>query len=233
MSHYFDEQPRVASRPASVHMKLRDFEAELVADRGVFSATRIDPGTALLLNVGSVSQGSLDSTGNLLDLGCGYGPIAVTLAHRNPRATVWALDTNRRALDLVATNAAALGFSNVIAATADEVPADVRFDQIWSNPPVRIGKAALQDLLLAWLSRLVPGGRAVMVMSRNLGADSLSKWLESNAMTVRRNSSKRGYRILEVRGLPGAAGTHEAAKTPGAAATPGAKGACGEGEAHQ
>ena len=217
MSHYFDEQPRVASRPTSVHMKLRDFEADLVADRGVFSATRIDPGTALLLDIGSASPVRLDSTGNLLDLGCGYGPISVALAHRNPRATVWALDTNRRALDLVATNAAALRFSNVIPATADEVPADVRFDQIWSNPPVRIGKAALQDLLLAWLGRLVPEGQAILVMSRNLGADSLSKWLESTGMTVRRTSSKRGYRILEVRGLPGAAGITGAAGTPGEA----------------
>ena len=207
MSHYFDEQPRVPSRPTSVHMKLRDFEADLVADRGVFSATRIDPGTALLLDVGSTSPAILDSTGNLLDLGCGYGPIAVTLAHRNPRANVWALDTNRRALDLVGTNASTLGLSNVRPVTSDEVPADVRFDQIWSNPPVRIGKAALQDLLSAWLGRLVPGGHARMVMSRNLGADSLSTWLESTGMTVTRRSSKRGYRILEVRGRPASAGT--------------------------
>jgi 16S rRNA (guanine1207-N2)-methyltransferase len=179
-------------------MKLHDFEADLIVDRGVFSATRIDPGTALLLEAGSSLPQEHGRRGHLLDLGCGYGPIALAVADRNPQATVWALDVNRRALDLVAANAAKLGLSNLKPVSAQEVPADIVFERIWSNPPIRIGKPALKDLLATWLGRLAPGGAARLVVARNLGADSLSSWLESTGMTVTRCSSKRGYRILEV-----------------------------------
>lgn len=179
-------------------MKIHDIEADLDVDRGVFSARRIDPGTALLLEAGVSSPSERGLQGHLLDLGCGYGPIALAVAVRNPQATVWALDINRRALDLVAANATKLGLSNLRPVTADQLPGDIRFTRIWSNPPIRIGKTALQNLLLTWLGRLAPGGAARLVVARNLGADSLSVWLESVGMAVTRCASKRGYRILEV-----------------------------------
>jgi 16S rRNA (guanine1207-N2)-methyltransferase len=74
----------------------------------------------------------------------------------------------------------------------------VRFTEIWSNPPIRIGKQALHDLLLTWLPRLAPGGRAVLVVGRNLGADSLHRWLEEQGHPTTRIGSAKGFRVLEV-----------------------------------
>jgi 16S rRNA G1207 methylase RsmC len=138
------------------------------------------------------------TSGDLLDLGCGYGPIACALAHRAPDATVWAVDVNERALELTARNAAALGLAGIRAVRPDAVPSAVRFGGIWSNPPVRVGKAALHSLLDAWLPRLQPGGAAWLVMHRHLGADSLAAWLAGEGWQVTRTASKRGYRILRV-----------------------------------
>lgn len=194
MSHYFDEAPSTASRPGQIRLKLSDLELELTVDRGVFSAGGVDPGTVELLRTPTEAR-----AGDLLDLGCGYGPIAVTLALRNPEATVWAVDTNRRALDLAATNAEAAGVAErVRAVRPDEVPASVTFAAIWSNPPIRIGKDALHELLRTWLPRLDPGGAARLVVHKHLGSDSLAAWLSTESWAVRRLGSRKGYRILEV-----------------------------------
>jgi 16S rRNA G1207 methylase RsmC len=134
-----------------------------------------------------------------LDLGCGYGPIALTLAHRAPAATVWAVDVNERARELCTANAAAAGLADrIVVAAPDDVDPAVRFDLIWSNPPVRIGKPALHDLLDRWLARLTPEGRAVLVVQKHLGADSLARRLADEGWTVRRLVSRQAYRILEV-----------------------------------
>ncbi|MEX2659397.1 MAG: methyltransferase, partial [Acidimicrobiales bacterium] len=169
---------------------------QLTADTGVFSRDAVDPGTRLLL----VEGPPVPAEGNLLDLGCGYGPIAVTLAHRAPRATVWAVDVNCRALALAAANAEAAGCTNVATVAPDDVPEDVRFAAIWSNPPIRIGKEALHALLLRWLPRLQPGGRAVLVVQKHLGADSLVRWLEAAGHPTERLRSRMGYRLLSVEG---------------------------------
>jgi 16S rRNA (guanine1207-N2)-methyltransferase len=192
--HYFDADPTVPSRPAAVELTLPDFHARLAVDRGVFAGAGIDPGTLELLRASPTPPGR----GHLLDLGCGYGAIACTLAHRAPGTVVWAVDVNTRALDLTALNAAALGLPTVRAVPPDGVPASVRFAGMWSNPPIRIGKTALHELLGTWLARLDTDARAWMVVHRHLGGDSLAAWLESQAWKVRRAGSKRGYRILEV-----------------------------------
>lgn len=163
-------------------------------DRGVFSASRVDPGTVILLRATPPPPAS----GDLLDLGCGYGPIAVTLARRSPGATVWAVDVNERALDLVRENAAALGLPNVRAAAPSDVPPEVRFAAIWSNPPIRIGKEALHSLLLDWLGRLSPDGQAWLVVQKHLGGDSLAAWLVDQGYPTTRVGSKQAYRILSV-----------------------------------
>ncbi|MDE3206624.1 MAG: methyltransferase [Acidobacteriota bacterium] len=200
MSHYFDPSPAAPSRPSRVTLKLAGFEAELLVDRGVFAASGIDPGTSELLRAGlGEPGGGPGSDGALLDLGCGYGPITVALAHRFPRARVWAVDVNRRALELVTANAAALGLADRVApAPPEEVPAELRFDGIWSNPPIRIGKEALHTLLLDWLPRLLPGASAWLVVQRHLGSDSLSDWLAANGWPVKRVGSRKGYRLLQV-----------------------------------
>ena len=135
---------------------------------------------------------------NLLDLGCGYGPIACALAVRSPSAQVWAVDTNERARNLCQANAAEAGLDNIQVVAPDEVPDEVRFDGLWSNPPIRIGKEALHDLLAAWLDRLRPGASAHLVVQRHLGADSLARWLAERGWTTNRRSSRKGFRLLDV-----------------------------------
>ena len=192
--HYFSPAPDVPSKPGEVQLSLPDFNASLAVDRGVFSAGGVDAGTVELLRAVPQAPGN----GNLLDLGCGYGPIACTLAHRSPGATVWAVDVNERAVALTAQNARSLGLKGVKAVTPDQVPDGMTFDGIWSNPPIRIGKRALQDLLSGWLERLEPGASAWLVVQRHLGSDSLGAWLSSIGYAVERTGSRKGYRVLRV-----------------------------------
>jgi 16S rRNA (guanine1207-N2)-methyltransferase len=195
LSHYFDPEPVAPSRPATVDLVLPDLRLSLTTDRGVFAGTAVDPGTKYLLLDGPRPAGDAR---HLLDLGCGYGPIALTLARRAPAATVWAVDVNERARELCAANAEAVGLRNVKVAAPDDVPADVAFDAMWSNPPIRVGKPALHALLARWLARLVPGGHASLVVQKHLGSDSLARWLEEQGWAVVRVGSRRGYRILDV-----------------------------------
>lgn len=194
MNHYFDPDPSAPSQPRQVELVLPDVALDLTTDRGVFARHTVDPGTRFLL----LEAPPPPTAGDLLDLGCGYGPIAVTLARRSPDATVWAVDVNRRALALTAANARASGVGTVRPCEPGTVPPDVRFAGIWTNPPVRIGKAALHDLLSHWLERLMPGGQAWLVMHKHLGADSLVPWLAGEGFAAERRRSRRGYRLLEV-----------------------------------
>jgi 16S rRNA (guanine1207-N2)-methyltransferase len=178
-----------------VQLALPDFRASLLVDRGVFAAGSVDAGTVELLK----SIPPPPQIGNLLDLGCGYGPIACTLAHRSPGAVVWAVDVNDRAVGLTAANANRLGLPGVRAVTPDKVPASLTFDGIWSNPPIRIGKEALHGILCQWLPRLSADASAWLVVQRHLGSDSLAKWLSSEGYDVERAASRKGYRILRVR----------------------------------
>jgi 16S rRNA (guanine1207-N2)-methyltransferase len=196
--HYFDATPSSASRPSSVPLVLPDATVELLTDRGVFAGDRVDAGTKYLLLEGPPAP----TSGDLLDLGCGYGPIAVTLARRSPDATVWAVDVNQRARDLCAANAERLGLTNVRVAAPEEVADDVHFAAVYSNPPVRIGKPALHALLERWLHRLEPAGAASLVVSKHLGSDSLARWLADEGWSVERLGSRQGYRILRVNRAP-------------------------------
>lgn len=194
MGHYFDRSPSARSDPGTVELVLPDWQATLATDRGVFSPGGIDAGTKLLLL--EAPSPDPEEGGHLLDLGCGYGPVALTLATRAPKATVWAVDVNERARELTATNAAALGLEGVRAVAPDDVPADLRFAGLWSNPPIRVGKAALHELLLAWLPR---SATSWLVVQKHLGSDSLARWLADQGYAVERLTSRAGYRILEVR----------------------------------
>jgi len=193
LTHYFDERPDVGSAPQQVRLTLPDVTLDLITDRGVFAREGIDPGTKLLL----LEAPPPAPSGDLLDLGCGYGPVALVLARRSPGATVWAVDVNERARSLTAANAEAAGITNVQVCAPDEVPDDVRFATLWSNPPIRIGKEALHAMLLRWLGRL--DGSAVLVVQKHLGSDSLARWLGDQRFTVSRLQSRAGYRLLEVR----------------------------------
>jgi 16S rRNA G1207 methylase RsmC len=197
---YFARTPRTDSEEASrreLSLEVDGRVLRLQTDRGVFSRQELDAGTKVLLDAVPVPP----AAGDLLDLGCGWGPIAATMAVRAPAATVWAVDVNERALTLTRTNAARNGITNIRAMLPEEVPDTVRFGMIWSNPPVRIGKEPLRRLLTHWLGRLAPAGEAWLVINRNLGADSLAVWLAAEGYRVDRLTSKRGFRVLRVRPL--------------------------------
>jgi 16S rRNA (guanine1207-N2)-methyltransferase len=198
MPHYFDEAPATGSAEATVAVDLPDTSFTLRTDRGVFSHGRVDAGTALLLRAAPPPP----PTGVALDLGCGSGAIAVTLARRSPGLAVWAVDVNERARALCAANATANGATDVVVAAPADVPDDVRFDLIWSNPPIRIGKPALHELLTTWLDRLKPDGRAVLVVHKHLGSDSLHRWLTDHGWPTTRLTSAKGYRLLDVHPRP-------------------------------
>ncbi len=195
MSHYFDEQPGVASATSVVDVSLPDVAFTMLTDRGVFSHGHLDIGTSLLLREAPEPS----RTGDLLDLGCGSGAIALTMAKRSPRAVVWAVDVNERARELTALNAERNGVGNLRVVAPDDVPADRAFATIWSNPPIRVGKRALHELLVAWLGRLEPGGTAVLVVQKHLGADSLQRWLVAQGFDAERIAARSGFRLLTVR----------------------------------
>ncbi|MGB8861319.1 MAG: methyltransferase [Ilumatobacteraceae bacterium] len=191
-SHYFDEEPTTESSPREVMLLLPDFTFALATDRGVFGYDRIDGGTKLLL----LKAPPPEAAGDLLDIGCGTGAIAMTMAARSPAATVWAIDVNDRARALCRSNAERNGLRNVRVCAPDDVPPELQFGTIWSNPAIRVGKPALHAMLLRWFERLTPEGEAVMVVHKHLGSDSLQTWLTGQGYPTTRLDSSAGYRIL-------------------------------------
>jgi 16S rRNA G1207 methylase RsmC len=144
----------------------------------------------------------------VLDLGTGYGVIGLAIAAAwradgvpaGAESGITGVDVNQRAVLLANQNAAGLGLQDrFVACEPDVAPAELTYDEIWSNPPIRIGKQPLHDLLLRWFARLRPGGRAVMVVGKNLGADSLQPWLTDQGYPTTRLGSAKGFRVLESR----------------------------------
>lgn len=198
--HYFSAEPAAPEERRQIRVRIDGHDLTLTTARGVYSPERLDPGTAVLL------AGAPDPspTGHLLDLGCGWGPISLALALRSPAAQVWGVDVNRRSLQLAALNAEVAGVVNVSFCEPDDVPEALRFDTIWSNPPIHVGKAALHGLLERWLPRLTPNGVAHLVVQKHLGSDSLQRWINAQdwGLTCTRLSSAKAFRILEVRRSP-------------------------------
>ena len=196
--HYFSASPASAENLRRIRVTLAERDVEVTTAGGVFSPDHVDSGTGVLLaNTPPPPPG-----GNLLDLGSGWGPIALTLALQSPHATVWAVDVNERALDLVRRNADALGLTNINASLPEDVPEDVVFRSIRSNPPIRVGKNELHGLLQRWIPRLEERSDAWLVVQRNLGSDSLQRWLAATferGYSVQRAATARGFRVIRVR----------------------------------
>jgi 16S rRNA G1207 methylase RsmC len=195
MNHYFDPgDGEWTSREIRVELVGREFTLETAAS--TFSPEHLDTGTRILLETVP------DPIGTVLDIGCGWGPIALTAALRSPESPVWGIDVNQRALELTRRNAVRVGVSNVTVGLPDEVPADLRFDTIWSNPPIRVGKAELHAILETWLPRLNPGGEAWLVVAKNLGADSLMKWLAERwpDADITKPEISKGFWVIAFRG---------------------------------
>lgn len=196
--HYFSASPSSSENFRRIRVSLAGRDVEVTTAGGVFSPDHVDGGTAVLL----ANTPPPPSGGHLLDLGCGWGPIALSLALDAPHATVWAVDVNERALDLVRRNAAELGLTNVNAVLPEDVPADIAFRTIRSNPPIRVGKDVLHGLLETWIPRLAERSDAWLVVQRNLGSDSLQRWLAASldrGYSVTRAATGRGFRVLKVR----------------------------------
>jgi 16S rRNA G1207 methylase RsmC len=192
--HYFSADPRVAFERVPVEATVWGRPLRLMSGSGVFAQGRVDIGTSVLFR-----ETDPPTPGRILDLGCGWGVIGLAIAVAVPGATVTAVDVNERAVLLANENAAALGVADrYVAVTPDAAPA-ASYDEIWSNPPIRIGKQALHELLLTWLGRLTPDGRAVMVVGKNLGGDSLQRWLGDQGYPTTRLASAKGFRVLESR----------------------------------
>ena len=195
--HYFSAEPAGDFKPKTIRVNLLGKDLQLQTAGGVFSPDHLDTGTAMLLK-------HLDEapvSGNLLDIGCGWGPIAIALALQAPEATVWAVDVNQRSLDLTRLNANSLGITNLKTCLPQDVPQDLEFTGIWSNPPIRVGKAELHNILLTWLPRLSPECESYLVVAKDLGADSLLKWLQTelpDEFDALRIDSEKGFRILRI-----------------------------------
>ncbi len=192
--HYFSPQPSVESAPEPVAIRLSDVSLDLLSDRGVFSVGALDRGTEFLLRWASDPP----ATGAIMDVGCGYGAIALVIAKRAPSATIWAIDVNERALELTRGNAERAGITNIEVMTPDEVPDDLRLAAVYSNPPVRVGKTEMHALLTRWIDRLDPPGVAHLVVHKHLGADSLMSWLIAQGYATERTRSRQGYRLMDV-----------------------------------
>jgi len=219
-SHYFSANigPQGPdSDPSTAELTVDGQVLTVTSDTGVFSHGHIDEGTDLLIRRGARPQPGVT---DVLDLGCGYGPIAMALAVRCPSAHIWAVDTNHRAVALCQANAAANDLGNIRAVAVDPEPPlagldpDIRFDAIWSNPPIRVGKKAMHALLVAALGRLKPGGEAHLVVHKHLGSDSLQRWLEAAGYPTTRRLSRLGYRLLDVRGDARPPGGPDSAHNP-------------------
>ena len=198
-SHYFDSSPESASRRTEFSIHGPHGVLKLVADAGVFSQHGLDKGTSVLLDsMAKLAPREMPAGSALCDLGCGTGAIALTLASMYPHCTVYAIDINERARELCAENAKRNGLKNIVVAAPTEVDLGITFELLWSNPPIRIGKEALHELLQTWLSRLAPNGAAHLVVSKNLGADSLADWMTGQHFPTIRLGSSKGFRVLQV-----------------------------------
>jgi len=196
--HYFSQTPNTQFRPKEISAELDGREFTVTTAGGVFSPDHVDTGTKVLLD----HLDQVPPSGNLLDIGCGWGAIALAMALHSPHATIWAIDVNDRSLELTTMNAARLGLTNLRVCRPEEVPADLEFSGIWSNPPIRVGKEVLHEILLTWLPRLEAEAEAYLVVQKNLGADSLHRWLEAELpaefSTIRVDTAK-SFRVLRVK----------------------------------
>ena len=197
---YFSTNPNSLDLRRTLQVDLRGKEVSVQVSNGVFSSSKLDLGTAVLLKHAPQPP----ENGRFFDIGCGWGAISLALGFESPNAQIYAVDVNERALELTDINAKNAGLNNIhtyLVEDALKEDALKDIDLIWSNPPIRVGKDVLHNILLTWLPRLKVGGAAYLVVQKNLGSDSLIPWLSKNLgedFSVEKYASSKGYRIIEV-----------------------------------
>lgn len=197
---YFSANPNSLDLRRTLHVVLRGHEVSVQVSNGVFSSSKLDLGTAVLLKHAPQPP----ENGRFFDIGCGWGAISLALGFESPNAQIYAVDVNERALDLTGINAKNAGLNNIHTylvedALKEDALKDINL--IWSNPPIRVGKDVLHNILITWLPRLKVGGAAYLVVQKNLGSDSLITWLSKTLgedFSVEKYASSKGYRIIEV-----------------------------------
>lgn len=194
-AHYFSEEPAGDFVPKTLTVELAGRSVQVLTAPGIFSPGGIDKGTRILLDEAPAPEGT-----RLLDIGCGWGPITLTLAMLAPEAQVYGVEVNSRSAQLTQMNAERLGLSNITVSSPESLDESLTFDTIWSNPPIRVGKEVLHGIMRTWLPRLAPGGNAYLVVQKNLGSDSLQKWLVQTfpELETSRYATSKGFRIIRV-----------------------------------
>ena len=193
MAHYFDLDPSLASKKRIVEYFIDGRTITLVSDNGVFSKDKIDEGTFAFLKV----LVPLRLSGKILDLGSGYGPIGLTIALTSKEARITLADVNTRALALCEENAKQLGLSPRVTILQSNVYENIEgtFDSIVVNPPIRAGKVVTYAMYEGALAHLIDGGSLFIVIRKNQGAPSASKYIEELFGNIELLKRDKGYYI--------------------------------------
>ena len=196
MDHYYSSKPSSESHRETINVEIAGNKFTFLTDAGVFSKKQVDVGSEVLMTTAAQTD---FPTGNLLDVGCGYGPIGIYLAKAFPSRTIEMVDVNERAVDLAKENAKLNQVENV------EIYESYLFEQvnnqmlagIISNPPIRAGKKVVHQILEESYGYLVPGGILQIVIQKKQGAPSAKKKMEEIFGNVQRVALDRGYWILQ------------------------------------
>jgi 16S rRNA (guanine1207-N2)-methyltransferase len=193
--HYFTSRPETSGDERLITARLRGDELRFWTDAGVFSRRGIDFGTRLL-----IETVRLPETGEILDLGCGYGPVGIACAKAAPSCRVTMVDVNQRALRLAEKNARLNGVSarvTILESDGLRALSDRLFDAVLINPPIRAGKAVVYRLFAEAAEHLRPGGSLWAVIRKKQGAESAKRELAKHFRNVTRVEQKKGYWILK------------------------------------
>lgn len=192
--HYYTENPTSESRPAEAAFTYRGHELRLTTDSGVFSRGELDAGTRILL--AALPQAI---SGCILDLGCGWGPVGISVALENPESRVTFSDINLRALELAKQNAGKYGVQGDFIHSDGFAAIDGVFDAVITNPPIRAGKQTIYQMFADSAAHLLPGGSLYLVIRKQQGAPSAQKYLATLFPQVDILDKSGGYWVFRCR----------------------------------
>ena len=195
MAHYFDLDPSLASKERTIEYVIDGRVITLVSDNGVFSKDKIDEGSLAFLKV----LVPLRLSGRILDLGCGYGPIGLTIAMTSPNARVDLADINSRAVALCERNAKKLGLSQRVTCLQSDIYEKIEgpYDSIVVNPPIRAGKVVTYAMYEGAMQNLIDGGSLFIVIRKAQGAESAARYIESIFGNIKLLDRAKGYHIYQ------------------------------------